>query len=177
MGLGRWISLCPEAWAEDLGIWEKAVSWVPASEWESWHSEQGEARRISALRAPRVGWVETWRCKSSRHRKIVSLSPHVEKPLNSKRWIKVLCLNQFRECRVFRIPYVYFTHPYIWLCNNVTIVWIPSTLSHHPSLLTITLVGPLDHILCQHRADECRFLLVGQHWCYHVFLDGLWDER
>ena len=51
-------------------------------------------------------------CKSSQHRKIVSLSPHVEKPLNSKRWIKVLYLHQFRECRVFRIPYVYFTHPY-----------------------------------------------------------------
>ena len=66
----------------------------------------GEVRRLCALRAQRVG------CKSSQHRKIVSLSPHVEKPLNSKRWIKVSYLNQFRECRVFRIPFVYFTYPY-----------------------------------------------------------------
>ena len=26
----------PEAWAEDSGIWEKAVRWVPASEEEGW---------------------------------------------------------------------------------------------------------------------------------------------
>ena len=94
-------------------IWEKAVRWVPASERESRVSELGQARRICALRAPRVGWVESWRCKSSLHGKIVSLSPHVEKPLNSKRWIKVSYLNQFRKCRVFRIPYVYFTQLYI----------------------------------------------------------------
>ena len=99
-------------------IWEKAGSWVPASEQESRDSELGEARWICVLRALRIGWVESWRCKSSQHRKIVSLSSHVEKPLNSKRWIKVLYLNQFRECCVFRIPYVYFTHPYTWLCNT-----------------------------------------------------------
>ena len=67
-----------EAWAE---IWEKEVSWVSASEEEGWLSELGGARRLCVLRAPRVGWVETWRCKSTQHRKIVSLSPHVGKPL------------------------------------------------------------------------------------------------
>ena len=82
-------------------------SWVPASEWESWDSEVGEGRRISALWAPRVGWVESWRRKSSQHRKIVSLSPHVEKPLNSKKWIKVFYLNQFREFRVFGFLYMF----------------------------------------------------------------------
>ena len=87
---------CPEAWTEEFGIWEKAVSWVPASERKGWDSELGEARRFCALQAPRVGWVESWRCKSSHHRKIVSLSPHVEKPLR-KRWIK------FREFCIFRI--------------------------------------------------------------------------
>ena len=61
--------------------------------------------------------------KAAQHRKIVSLSrPHVEKNLNSKRWIKVSYPNQFRECRVFRIPYVYFTHPYIWLCNMFFVI-------------------------------------------------------
>ena len=34
----------------------------------------------------------------------MSLSPHVEKPLNSKRWIKVSCLNQFR---VFGFLYMF----------------------------------------------------------------------
>ena len=32
-----------KAWAEDFGIWEKAVSWVPASLRESRDSEVGEA--------------------------------------------------------------------------------------------------------------------------------------
>ena len=100
----------PEAWAE---IWEKAGSWVLASEEEGWLSELGEARGLCAQRALRVGWVESWRCKSSQHRKIVSLSPHVEKPLNSKRWIKVSYLNQFREFYIFGIPlyeYEYSMH-------------------------------------------------------------------
>ena len=36
----------PGAWAEDLGIWEKAVSWVPASERERRDLELGVAKRI-----------------------------------------------------------------------------------------------------------------------------------
>ena len=86
-----------------LEIQETAVSWVPASEEEGWLSDLGEARRICTLRPPRVGWVESWRCKSNQHKKIasLSLSPHVEKPLNSKRWIKVSYLNQFRKVSCF----------------------------------------------------------------------------
>ena len=80
---GMWWRHASEAWAE---IWEKAVSWVPASERESRDSDLREARRICALRALHVGWVESWWCQSSQHRKIVCLSPHVEKPINSKRW-------------------------------------------------------------------------------------------
>ena len=53
------------------GIWGKAVCWVPASERQNWDSDLGEAGRLCALQAPRVGWVESWRCKSSQHRKIV----------------------------------------------------------------------------------------------------------
>ena len=81
-----------------LGIWEKAVSWVPASERQSWDSVLGEARRLCALRAPRVGWVESWRCKSSQHRKIVSLSLLISNNLLLK-GNKVSYLNQFGDCR------------------------------------------------------------------------------
>ena len=110
----------PEAWAKDFRIWEKAESWVPASEREGRDSELGEARRICALQAPRVGWVESWRCKSYQHRKIVSLSPHVEKPLNSKRWIKVSYLNQFR---VFGFLYMFMN--ILWtLCLFHTSVYL-----------------------------------------------------
>ena len=35
----------------------------------------------------------------------------MSKPLNSKRWIMVSYLNQFRKVSWFYIPYVYFTHP------------------------------------------------------------------
>ena len=37
----------------------------------------------------------------------LSLSLHVEKPLNSKRWIKVSYLNQFREFSVFGFLYMF----------------------------------------------------------------------
>ena len=112
-----WWRHAPEAWAE---ICEKAVSWVPASERESRDSELGEARRICALRAPRVGWVESWRYKSSRHRKIFSLSPHVEKSLNSKRWIKVSYLNQFS---VFGFLYMFMN--ILWtLCLFHTSIYL-----------------------------------------------------
>ena len=33
-----------------------------------------------------------------------------------------------------------------------------------PSLLASLLCA----ILCLHRAEECTFLLVSQHWCVHV---------
>ena len=48
----------------------------------------------------------------------LSLSPHVEKPLNSKRWIKVSYLNQFREFRVFRFPMSISHIRILWLCNT-----------------------------------------------------------
>ena len=93
-----------------LGIWEKAVSWVPASERESRDSELGEARRICALRAPCVSWVKSWRCKSSQHRKIMCLSPHVELPLNSKCFVP-------EPISCFRIMFIYMFMNILWtLC-------------------------------------------------------------
>ena len=76
--------------------------------------ELGEARRRCALRAPWFAWVESWRCKSSLHRKIVRLSPHVEKPLNSKviksfvpelRGQKIFCVSGF-----LCYPYMSYEH-------------------------------------------------------------------
>ena len=105
----------------DQGIWvtsrtgsvswdlRKSRSWVPASEEEGWLSELGEARRLCALRAPRVGWVESWQCKSSQHRKIVSLSPHVEKPFNSK-VIKTFVPEPISWMSCFRIPIYVYEH-------------------------------------------------------------------
>ena len=92
---GMWVTSCTTNVGWDL---IKSSELCPASERESWHSDLGEARRLCALRASCVGWVESWRCKSSHHRNIVYHSPHVEKPLNSKKVNK-------------SFPYVYFTHP------------------------------------------------------------------
>ena len=39
------------------------------------------------------------------------------------------------------------------------------TISYYWSSL---LVSPLDSTQCLHRADECKFLLVGQHGCVHI---------
>ena len=54
-----------------------------------------ERRGLIGLRADEVKAVSIER---------LCLSPHVEKHLNSKRWIKVSYLNQFHEFRVFRFP-------------------------------------------------------------------------
>ena len=132
-----------------FGDLRKAVWWVRASERENQDSNLGETRRICALRAPRVGWVESWRCKSSQHRKIVSLPPQVEKPLNSKRWIKVSYLNQFREFRVFGFLYmlmnilwtlclfhVFVSWSYIfgpWILQNVMLNTPPNQLYVGPN--------------------------------------------
>ena len=103
-----------EAWAE---IWEKSVSWVPVWEEEGWLSGLVVARRICALRVPRVSWVESWQCKSSQHKRIVCLSPYVEKPFNSKVIKSFVPELRSRKCFLcFGIPmlsmyeYVYFTY-------------------------------------------------------------------
>ncbi len=37
---------CPEAWSEDLGIWENSISWVFTSEEDGWLSEHTEGFRL-----------------------------------------------------------------------------------------------------------------------------------
>ena len=44
--------------------------------------------------------------------------------------------------------------------QRVSTAWIPWTLSHNLSLSVIVF-----HKL---KADECKLLLVGEHWCVHV---------
>ena len=101
------------------GIWKKSVSWVFASEEDGWHSELAEA----LWRVPHVvvvvGGVGRWK---SLHRKIVYLSPYVEKPFNSKVIKSFVPELRSRKCSsCFGIPmlsiyelwtfYVHFTYP------------------------------------------------------------------
>ena len=128
----------PEAWAE---IWEKSVSWVPAWEKEGWLSGLIVARWICALRVPRVSWVESWRCKSSQHRRIVSLSPYGEKPFNSKVIKSFVPELRSRKCFLcFGIPtlsiyelwtfYVHFTYPYHGHVTIITTCWKTKTYTY-----------------------------------------------
>ena len=117
---GIWVTSRTGVWP---GIWGKAVSWVPTTEEGGWLSELGEARRLCALRAPRVGWVESWRCKSSQHRKTVSLSPHVTKPLNSERWINFRTLTNF-GIFVFLDSLCLFHISVLWVCYTQAFPYI-----------------------------------------------------
>ena len=102
---GREWHHAPEVWAE---IWEKSVSWVPALEEEGWLLGLVVARWICAQRATCVCGVESWRCKSSQHRRIVSLSPYVKKPFNSKVIKSFVPELRSRKCFLcFGIPMLY----------------------------------------------------------------------
>ena len=92
-------------------------------------------------------FVRYERCKSSQHRKILSLSPHVKKPLNSKRWIKILWILYFRDFYVYEqlwtfsciVDSVYVTSVWLWikLCNwNLCLL---TKMSQSNTLLTIEL--------------------------------------
>ena len=55
----------------------------------------------------------------------------------------------------------------IELCRQHGVSWL--FLAIHP-YHTLFMVGLLTGIECQHRVDECKFLLVGQHWCAHILV-------
>ena len=117
-----WMTSWQKVWGE---IWEKSVSWVPAWEEEGWFSGLIVARRICALRAPRVSCVESWRCKISQHRRIVSLSPYVEKPFNSKLIKSFVPVLRSRKCFfVFQDSYVIYICPLWTLWTFCVPVWI-----------------------------------------------------
>ena len=95
-----------------LEIWEKSVSWVLPSEEEGWLS----LARRGLVAGAHVVWG-SWKSQ-------VYLSPHVEKPLNSKVIKSFVPELRSRKCfSCFGIPmlsiyeiwtfYVHFTHPYI----------------------------------------------------------------
>ena len=92
-----------------LGIWEKSVSWVFAAEEDGWLSGVAVALRP-------VPCVVGGRWKSQR-RKIVYLSPYVEKPFNSMviksfvpelRIRKCFCVSGFLCYQYVR--YVHYEH-------------------------------------------------------------------
>ena len=110
---------------------QKSESWVFASEEDGWLSELDEAlRRVS--RVVVVGGRGRWK---NQHRKIVYLSCYVEKPLNSKRWIKSLIpeLRSRKRFLCFGIPmlstyelwtfYVRFTYSVMATLQCLHCVW------------------------------------------------------
>ena len=135
----------PEAWA---AIWEKSVSLVPAWEEDGWLSGLVVARRICALRAPRVSWVESWRCKSSQHGRVVSLTPYVEKPFNSK-----VIKSFVPELRSRQVLFVFLDSDviYIWTLWTFCVqVWI-----------CLFRVSISDYVT---RASHNLFSSVGRSW-------------
>ena len=116
----------PEARAEDFGeIWEKSVSWVLRSEEEGWLSL---ARSGLVADATTCWGGGRWK---SQHRKIVPLSPYVNKPLNSKVIKSFVPELRNRKCfSCFKIPmfYVYIHFPIsIFMYGYVT--QVPAGLS------------------------------------------------
>ena len=104
-----------------LGIWEKSVSWVLASEEDGWLSGLAEIRPVVCGGVPRV-LGSRWK---SQHRKVVYHSPYVEKPFDSKVIKSFVPELRSRKCfSCFGIPmlsinelwtfYVHFT--YSWVC-------------------------------------------------------------
>ena len=62
-----------------------------------------------------------------------------------------------------------YIHPYIYisLCCVDSRELQDSLLAIHP-YHPLLLVGLLGYVLCQHKVDVCKSLLVGQHWHVHV---------
>ena len=97
------------------GIWEKSESWILASEEDGWLSGLAEAlQQVSHV---------VWGRWKSQHRKIVYLSPYVEKSFNSKVIKSFVPELRSRKCFLcFGIPmlsiyelwtfYVHFRYPY-----------------------------------------------------------------
>ena len=102
----------PEAWAE---IWEKSVSWLPASEEEGWLS----LARRGLVAGAHVVWGRWY------------LSPYFEKPLNSKVMKSFVPELRSRKCFfcvsgflchhicyiwTFYEYYMYVSHIHVWVC-------------------------------------------------------------
>ena len=56
--------------------------------------------------------------------------------------------------------YIYMIIIVIKACRQHGFLWLSLSLSPFISL---------DGTQCRHKADECKFLLVGQHQCAHVY--------
>ena len=88
MGLGMWITSCPEAMS--WGFWDlkKALSWDLDLDEASWFSELTEARPVGVYGMPTCWlsqWVESWWCTISQHRKKLCFSLLMLKNLKLKK--------------------------------------------------------------------------------------------
>ena len=96
-----------------------------------WVLRSEEEGGLSLARSGLVPHMLVGRWKSQ-HRKIVPLSPYVEKPLNSKVIKGYVAELRSRKCfscfgihilcvyMVMNILWSFHTHPYIWLRNSIT---------------------------------------------------------
>ena len=96
----QWVELPPRKKKVDFQNWAKPDDFVRYGR-----------RALVGLKAEDVKAVTI-------ERLCLSLSLLMSKPLNSKRWIKVSYLNQFREFRVFRFPVSIPHIRILWVCNN-----------------------------------------------------------
>ena len=121
---GMWMTSCTGSVRGGFGDLEKSqLSWVPVSEEDGWLSGLTEAlRQVSHV---------VWSRLKSQLRKIVPLSPYVEKPFNSKViksfvpelrsrkcfflyfGITMLSIYGHYERFAYRYEFVYFTYSYL----------------------------------------------------------------
>ena len=81
------------------------------------------------------------------------ISPWIQVIILSKEWNISWTLKIFR----LKISKIISTTRSTIIITIISLYW------------PLLLVSPLDRIQCPHKPDECKFLLVGQHWCGHVY--------
>ena len=119
---------------------EKKQSWVLASEEDGWLSELFDALR----RVPHVVWGR-WK---SQHRKVVYLSPYVEKPFNSK-VIKCFVLElRSRKC---------------FLCFGIPMLSIYELWTFYVRF-TYSCMAMLQQFYLTHRKGPMRYYHSGLEW-------------
>ena len=103
-----------------LGIWRKLVELRPASEEDGWLSLAQRPLWRVPYEMARWGWAD----EKSQDRKIVPLSPYVEKPLNSKVIKSFVPEQRSRKCfSCFEIP-MFYLYEHSMYVSHIAISWL-----------------------------------------------------